>query len=58
MLFAILGVLFLAFIVVLKVVKGVFKLVLILILLGLVAGTFANKDHIESAPAPVAAPAA
>ena len=50
MAYLIMGFLFFAMLFVLKILKGVIKLVLILILLGLLIATFAGKDQIESVP--------
>ena len=55
MVYIIMGVLFLVLLAVAKILKGVIKLVFILIIVGLLIATFAGKDQIESVPAPAVA---
>ena len=49
MFFGIIGILLLAFFVVLKIMKGMFKFILLLIVIGLLMGSFAGRDKIDSA---------
>ncbi|MBY0408224.1 MAG: hypothetical protein K2Q01_11075 [Rickettsiales bacterium] len=56
MVYVLMGMMFLAMLLVLKIVKGVIKLVLFLVLLGLLIATFAGKDEIESSTPAASAP--
>ena len=50
MFYAILIIAVLGFLMVLKIAKGIIKLILIIVLVLIFAGTFAGRDHIDSAP--------